>query len=179
MKSITLIYASRDGQTEKISQTLHDHLQAAGVSCTLLAVQDCDAQTLDNADLVVLGAPIRYGKHLPVMVNFIRQHRSVIDRKSSAFFSVNLTARKAHRNTPETSNYTKKLFAQLGWQPDEADVFAGKLDYPRYRFFDKLMIRFIMWLTKGPTHPHTVQEFTDWQRVAAFSTRLQKLAEND
>ena len=48
-------------------------------------------------------------------------------------------------------------------------MFAGKLDYPRYGFFDRQMIRFIMLMTKGPTDPAAVVEFTDWQRVEAFA----------
>ncbi len=47
-------------------------------------------------------------------------------------------------------------------------MFAGKLDYPKYGPFDRFMIRFIMWITKGPTDPTTVVEFTDWQQVEAF-----------
>lgn len=34
---------------------------------------------------------------------------------------------------------------------------------------DRMVIRFIMWMTKGPTHPDAVVEFTDWARVEAFA----------
>lgn len=176
MKNLIIVYASHDGQTQKISNALGAHLRETGVSAKIIAVEDCTEAMLADSDIIVFGAPIRYGKHLPVMVNFLQQHRTVIDDKITAFFSVNLTARKAHRNTPKTSNYTKKLFKQLDWQPDEADVFAGKIDYSAYGFFDTLMIRFIMWMTKGPTDPNTVQEFTDWQRVTTFAKRLASLA---
>jgi menaquinone-dependent protoporphyrinogen oxidase len=30
------------------------------------------------------------------------------------------------------------------------------------------MIRFIMWMTHGPTDPTAVVEFTDWEQVEAF-----------
>jgi menaquinone-dependent protoporphyrinogen oxidase len=30
------------------------------------------------------------------------------------------------------------------------------------------MIRFIMWMTKGPTDPNTITEFTDWNKVEEF-----------
>jgi menaquinone-dependent protoporphyrinogen oxidase len=30
------------------------------------------------------------------------------------------------------------------------------------------MIRFIMWMTKGPTDPDTNIEFTDWNQVEEF-----------
>jgi menaquinone-dependent protoporphyrinogen oxidase len=37
---------------------------------------------------------------------------------------------------------------------------------------DRTMIRFIMWMTKGPTDPTAVVEFTDWSRVEAFGAQL-------
>lgn len=177
MKKITLIYASHDGHTQTVSKAIQAHLQTAGVDCSVVWVKECEVQCLVDSDIVVCGAPIRYGKHLPEMVDFIQQNRKLLDNKITAFFSVNLTARKAHRSTPETNNYLKKFFMQLGWQPNVTEVFAGKLNYPQYRFFDKLMIRFIMWVTKGPTVPTTVHTFTDWQRVELFATRLQNIAQ--
>jgi menaquinone-dependent protoporphyrinogen oxidase len=51
-------------------------------------------------------------------------------------------------------------------------VFAGKIDYQRYGFFDRQMIRLIMWLTKGPTDPMACVEFTDWSDVERFAQRV-------
>jgi len=51
-------------------------------------------------------------------------------------------------------------------------VFGGKIDYPKYGFVDKTMIRFIMWMTKGPTDPNSVTEFTDWDAVEALGHRI-------
>ena len=66
----------------------------------------------------------------------------------------------------------RKFLTKTPWQPNLIDVFAGKLDYPRYTFFDRLMIRFIMLMTKGPTDPTAIVEFTDWQRVEAFARKV-------
>lgn len=175
MKKVAIIYASHDGQTKKICQTIRQQLSDVDVNAACLQVEDCDAQTIAQFDVLIFGAAIRYGKHLPPMVRYLQRHLQLLNGKQTAFFSVNLTARKANRNTPETSNYIKKMLAKLDWQPDELDVFAGKLSYPQYRFFDKHMIRFIMWLTKGETDLNTVKEYTDWDRVSAFSTRLAAL----
>jgi menaquinone-dependent protoporphyrinogen oxidase len=38
------------------------------------------------------------------------------------------------------------------------------------------MIRFIMWMTKGPTDPKAVVEFTDWSRVEAFGDEVAQMA---
>lgn len=172
MKKIAIIYASHDGHTHKICRVIAEQL--AG-EADLLNVEDCDSQTIADYDLLVFGAAIRYGKHLKPMVNYLQAHRERLSNQQTAFFSVNLTARKPHRNTPETSNYIKKLLKQLDWQPDAVDVFAGKLNYPQYRFFDKHIIRFIMWLTQGDTDLSTVKEYTDWQRVSDFAEQLEVL----
>jgi menaquinone-dependent protoporphyrinogen oxidase len=37
------------------------------------------------------------------------------------------------------------------------------------------MIRLIMWMTKGPTDPSTVIEFTDWQKVDAFGQLISEM----
>ncbi len=37
------------------------------------------------------------------------------------------------------------------------------------------MIRFIMWLTKGPTQPDACVDFTDWQAVEAFAARIDRM----
>lgn len=178
MKKTAIVYASHDGQTLKICETIKEHLRTLGIHADLLNVGECDNHTVANYDVLVFGSSIRYGKHLQPMRLYLSQHLQALKTKQTAFFSVNLTARKANRNTPETSNYIKKLMAKLDWQPTELDVFAGKLDYPRYRFLDRHMIRFIMWVTKGDTAPNTVKEYTDWDRVHAFSKRLAQLIQS-
>ena len=50
-----------------------------------------------------------------------------------------------------------------------------KIDYPSYTFFDRFMIRFIMWMTKGPTDPKGTFEFTDWAKVDEFGYMVTKL----
>ena len=55
------------------------------------------------------------------------------------------------------------------------EVFAGKLDYKKYPFFDRIMIQFIMWMTKGPTNSDAEIEYTNWDRVTEFGNRLKKL----
>ena len=51
-------------------------------------------------------------------------------------------------------------------------VFAGRVDYPNYGFFDKYAIKFIMFLTKGPTDTSKSYEFTDWDRVDQFAKEI-------
>ena len=66
----------------------------------------------------------------------------------------------------------RKFLRQISWCPRELAVFAGKIDYPRYDFWDRQIIRFIMWLTGGPTERDAVVDFTDWRQVEAFARRV-------
>jgi menaquinone-dependent protoporphyrinogen oxidase len=65
-----------------------------------------------------------------------------------------------------------KFFKSIDWTPTLVEVFAGKLDYKKYPFFDRIMIQFIMWMTKGPTNKDAEIEYTNWNRVDDFSVRL-------
>ena len=58
------------------------------------------------------------------------------------------------------------------WNPKKIGVFAGKIDYPKYGFFDKHIIRFIMWLTGGPTDIKQTYVFTNWKKIDDFCKEL-------
>lgn len=166
-----ILYLTRDGQTKKIAERIASQL----TDCTLINLRDqavVSATNFANFDQIVIGASIRYGHFDPLLEQFIAQHSALLNNKKSAFFSVNLTARKANRNTPETNTYTRKLLARIAWKPTLVEVFAGALFYPRYGWFDRMMIRFIMKITKGDTDTSREYEYTDWQKVDYFTHLL-------
>ena len=94
------------------------------------------------------------------------------EKKNTSFFTVNVVARKKEKNTPDTNPYMKKFLELSGWKPDNLGVFAGKIDYPKYGFFDRQIIRLIMYITKGPTDTSQTYEFTDWKKVEEFATEV-------
>ena len=170
---VTLIlYSTVDGHTRKICERIGGVLTAAGHEVTLAKIEEAGNLDLSAYGMIVIGASIRYGKHRPSVVEFVQTNLAVLDSRPNAFFTVNIVARKPEKNRPETNPYLRKFLQKTDWQPKLLDVFAGRLDYPSYRPFDRMMIRFIMRLTKGPTDPATVVEFTDWQRVDAFAHKI-------
>lgn len=123
-------------------------------------------------DAIVIGASVKHGKHQPAVLDFIRRHQTLLESRPSALFSVNLVARKPNRNTPQTNTYLQRLLAQSPWKPKMLAVFAGELDYSRYSAIDKHMMRFVMWLNKGPTDLSTKVQFTDWKEVERFAAKV-------
>lgn len=172
MSKILLLYSTVDGHTLKICRRLQQLAEQAGHAVTLAELPARGGMPLEPFDRIVVGASIRYGKHRPRVAEFMRAHRAILERKPSAFFSVNIVARKPGKDTPETNPYVRKFLRQIGWRPRQVAVFAGMLDYPRYGFWDRQVIRFIMFLTRGPTDPASVVEFTDWKQVEDFGQRI-------
>ncbi|MDD5479598.1 menaquinone-dependent protoporphyrinogen IX dehydrogenase [Rhodoferax sp.] len=165
---VLLLYSTINGHTLHICERLEQVIQGLGHKTTLKAMAQAQQLEVAQFDRVVIGASIRYGHHRPNVKAFIDQHCSALQSRPSAFFSVNVVARKPHKATPQGNPYARKFLQSLAWQPDLAAVFAGKLDYPSYDFFDRQMIRLIMWVTHGPTDPSAVVEFTDWAQVETF-----------
>ena len=133
-----------------------------------------DAKNIDISQFqrIIIGASIRYGKHKDDLYDFIDSNIDQISVKENAFFSVNVVARKPEKNSPHTNPYMKKFLIKTSWKPNTLAVFAGKIDYPKYNFIDKHMIRFIMWITKGPTDTKNTYEYTDWAKVDEFATKV-------
>ena len=168
MSNILIIYSTTDGHTVKICQRLIQVLEQSGHKTTLVSVTAADGLDLVPFDKIVIGASIRYGKHSPLVAEFINRNEPVLDSLPNAFFSVNVVARKPEKSTPATNPYLRKFLKKITWKPKNLAVFAGKIDYPRYNSFDRFMIRLIMWMTRGPTDPNSVIEFTNWKQVEEF-----------
>ncbi|MFC3396845.1 menaquinone-dependent protoporphyrinogen IX dehydrogenase [Brenneria rubrifaciens] len=174
MKAL-ILFSSTDGQTRVIASYIANTLKGR-VECdviNLLRAHDID---LTNYDRILIGASVRYGRFHPAVNQFIRQNLSFLQHVPSAFFSVNLTARKPEKRSIQTNAYTRKFLLSSPWQPDLCGVFAGALRYPRYRWFDRVMIQLIMRMTGGETDSSKEIEYTDWQQVTQFAQAFGQLA---
>ena len=171
MKKTLIIYSTTDGQTKRICDRIIDFSKNKS-DTTLFAIENAFQIDLAPFSKIIIGASIRYGKHNPLVFEFIKLNKEELEKKSTAFFTVNVVARKKEKNLPETNPYMKKFLELSGWQPNKLAVFAGRIDYPSYRFFDRLIIRFIMFITKGPTDVTQTYEFTDWKKVERFAKEV-------
>lgn len=172
MKEVLFVYSTTDGHTRRICERLAREVQGGGRAARVMPLPDCGAADIEACGSVVVGASIRYGKHKPEVAAFVERHRTAIEARPNAFFSVNVVARKPGKDVPEGNPYLQKFLRRIAWKPQRLAVFAGRLDYPSLGTLDRLVIRFIMWMTRGPTDPSAVVEFTDWARVDAFGREL-------
>lgn len=172
MATTALIYSTHDGQTLKICQRVAQAIESAGNQVQLLSLEQANVIDWQGIEQVIIGASIRYGHLNKALYRFIEKNKEHISQRDNGFFCVNLTARKPDKNTPQTNAYMKKFLTLSPWQPRHQAVFAGALLYSRYGLFDKFMIRLIMKITGGETDTSKDIEYTDWQKVDDFSTKL-------
>ena len=166
MKNI-FIYSSSNGQSLKICETLNEEKESL-----ILNIDRLNSVNLDNFDQIIIGASVKYGDHNKKIYNFVKNNKILLKRKKTVFFSVNATARKSEKNKPNTNPYITKFLKKTNWKPDHIGVFAGKIDFPNYNFLEKYIIKFIMWITNGPTDTAKTYEFTDWDAVKKFSREI-------
>ncbi|USD41124.1 menaquinone-dependent protoporphyrinogen IX dehydrogenase [Vibrio sp. SCSIO 43135] len=171
MKALFL-YSSREGQTKKILHYIEEELSE--FECEVVDLHSVDRVDFTQYDRVLIGASIRYGHLNKKLYQFIENNIEQLKQNKVAFFCVNLTARKEDqgKDTPEGSAYIKTFLTKSAWQPELIGVFAGALYYPRYKWFDRVMIRFIMTMTGGETDTSKEVEYTNWKKVSLFAKKF-------
>lgn len=164
---ILILYSSREGQTKKISEFMANHF-GSNVKVSPLDL------TLDisDFDMLIIGASIRYGHFNSLLYQFVEKNAVLLNKKKTAFFGVNLTARKEGKDDPETNVYVRKFLQRVEWNPNFKAVFAGALFYPRYKIWDRLAIKLIMKITGGEIDTSKEIEYTDWNKVKKFVDQL-------
>ena len=174
MFDFLIIYSTTDGHTKIICERIKNFLNDGNL-VELLSLEDAKKVDLSNFKKIIIGASIRYGKHSKELYKFINLNKNILDQKKNAFFSVNVVARKPEKNTPDTNPYIKKFLKKTTWKPKILAVFAGKVDYPNYNFLNKMIIKFIMYITNGPTNTDQSYEFTNWADIRSFVSQIDSI----
>jgi len=170
------LYSSREGQTKKILNVIKGEF--AEFECEVVDLHTLHHELdFSQYERVLIGASIRYGHLNKKLYQFIEHNLGQLEQSKVAFFCVNLTARKEDqgKDTPEGSAYIRTFLKKSPWQPKLIGVFAGALYYPRYGFFDKMMIKLIMTLTGGETDTNKEVEYTNWEKVSLFAQKFKEL----
>ena len=97
MARIMILYSTTDGHTVKICQRIESVLKQSGHDVSIKNLNEADAGDLAVSEKVVIGASIRYGKHQQAVFDFIEKYQAELESKPSAFFTVNVVARKPEK----------------------------------------------------------------------------------
>jgi menaquinone-dependent protoporphyrinogen oxidase len=178
MTSVLVIYMSRQGHTARVARRLCEAIGEAGGSGSMMDVREAAHEGVDwnRHDVIVLGAPVLYGTYHKDFLSFVAANREQLERKPNSFFNVSVVARTPAKATVSGNRYLQKFLELSAWRPKDLKVIAGKVDYPSWPWYERVMIQMIMKMTGGPTDPRAVIDYTDWNDVRAYGEHLLELA---
>jgi menaquinone-dependent protoporphyrinogen oxidase len=176
MANVLVIFATREGQTEKIARRMAGVLEAKGHRVDL---RDADRSSRDldlgRYQAIFVGSPVRVGSYLRSILRFVEAQREALDRVPSAFFSISLAVAHHDNGRPnqdgraETMRVVEKLTRKTGWTPARVGLIAGALQYSKYNFLIRFMMRRISAHAGGDTDSSRDYEYTDWPAVDRFA----------
>lgn len=177
VKKILVLFATREGQTEKVALHIGTHLRDAGAEVQL--VNAADLTSLANIepagyDHLVFGASMHAGGIEKELVDFVNRHQGTIEHAARSFFLVLLSAATSDPQLREKwlLDARKKMDEQLQVSFDEVEMIAGALKYSKYPLPLKWLMRQIARKAGSDTDISRDYEYTDWQQVARYAQKL-------
>jgi len=175
---LPVFYATTEGQTRRVAETLATTLRSKGFESCAVDLTSRDADSIDWSDVrgVVVGGSIHAGRHQRQVESFVKRNAAELNQRPSAFFSVSLSAGSANVSETEAARQlAEALPRKLGWHPDTVVCFAGRLAYTRYGFLKRLIMKSIARRHGAPTDVSRDYEFTNWDAVRGLAEHVAAL----
>ena len=171
---ILIVYGSSEGQTEKIARHIAQAMDQFGHQAVVHSLKNpATAIRVEDFQGVIVGAPVRMGKHPGYVVKFVRQQLAALRRLPNAFFSVCMAAYDpSHPGRQETQQYITNFLQHTGWTPDQTASFAGAVAYTKYSFLVRWVMKSIAKRKTLSTDTSRDHEYTDWHQVDQFAQEL-------
>ena len=177
MQRVLILFATKEGQTQKVATRIFEHFENAGVIGHLVNAADSSAVKqidLDSFDLLVFGASMHAGGLERELVDFVNTNAHQIEKQARSFFLVLLSAatRDSALKDESLADARLKMQRQLSVQFDDTEMIAGALAYSKYSFPLKWVMRRIAAKAGEGTDMSHDYEYTDWLQVERYANRL-------
>jgi len=179
MKTVGVLYATREGHTQRIAEHVAADLRMRGLHPEVENLRDrAGAISLTNYSGVILAASVHAGSHESEMVKFVKANRSALEDMPTAFLSVTLSEAGAERPdaTPlehaqfvaDVEKMIHAFFEETGWRTERVKPVAGALLYTRYNVLLRFLMKHIARKSGGSTDTSRDHIYTDWQALDQF-----------
>jgi menaquinone-dependent protoporphyrinogen oxidase len=178
---LLLLYASSEGQTERIANRIADQMRELGCRVHLTDLRDAP-RSLSPADfdIAIVAGSIHLGNYRRDLLRWIRRYRDELRSRPAAFLSVSLTASQTGDHDREIlAEYIDIMIRKTGWHPPAVHHVAGALRYTKYGPLKRWFMSRIARERGHPTDTSRDHEFTDWTDLAAWVAAFVRDAAND
>jgi menaquinone-dependent protoporphyrinogen oxidase len=155
---ILVVVESRHGATREIAGALAQRLVAAGLSVTVAAPDECE---VIDADVVVIGSAVYFGKWLKPALRFIDDHAAELANRPVWLFSSGPLDDDPHSPEGIDDDYAAELTARA--QADAHHIFPGRLDRTGLGPIEKL-------IASSVDAPEG--DFRDWSNVRSWADEI-------
>ena len=155
--SVLLAYATRFESTQEVAETVAAALREAGLKVDLRLMRQ--VESLDQYEVVVLGAAIYNAKWHADAHQFLAQHQEALMQRPVAIFTLGPLSNSAAAMRNSRRQLDREL-AKYPWlKPVAVEIFAGKYDpsKPGLSFFERLL---------------PARDYRDWAAIRAWASAL-------
>ena len=161
---LLILYGTIEGHTEKIARFLARAAVEHHIRPTLSDA--ASTPSLRSYDAVIIAASIHAGQYKNDIVDFVKEHSDQLNAVPSVFYSVGLSIVSGDQKVVAQLHEMTALFLEvMKWKPIVVEQIGGALQYSKYGFFKKLLIRSIMKKAGGDTDTSRDYEYTDWEAL--------------
>ncbi len=181
-KNVLIVYGSRFGCTEEVSQKIAEILQTEGITTQVVDLQktrEREWPSPEEFDGVLIGSGIKIMKWTKEPRNFLEKHGKEFSGRENVLglFVCCLSAvtDKEHAR----KEYLEKIMEKIGVTADICDAFGGVLDFSessRMGFLNKKMLKTA---AKGMQKDMGLEidengknDFRDWDQIQDFAERF-------
>lgn len=176
MKAL-VIYGTRYGTAEEISERIKDILQEEKVDVDLINSDDKKKVQVEDYDLVVAGSGIKMGKWTKNTLNFLKKNRKELSNRKVALF-VSCGAANEEKNKAEAQEkYLDNVAANyLDTKPIATGLFGGVYDPSAdhglmYKLVKRNIEKEMIKMGQDPTKKH---DYRDWDAIKQWTINLTK-----
>ena len=174
-KPVAVLYGASSSHTLAIAERVKGNLHANGVPAESHNLEGLKAIDLKRYAAAALLAPVHQGKHAQSVVDFVKSHRTELERTPVAFISIALSETGDVVNPVAPGQFEgdvqiapNPLFAETGWRPMRVKSFAGAISYTRYNFFVRIAMKLLAGKEGAARNASRGYDHTDWSALDVF-----------
>jgi menaquinone-dependent protoporphyrinogen oxidase len=177
MSKFLIVYASKQGQTQKIALSISEHLKIHGCRSETFNIKDLPKNLeLEDYNAIIIGASVHASGYSRKLYKWLKTNAKILSLKPTAFYSVCLgILQNEHKVSRAEQKIMEDLFKKTHWSPESSTIFAGALTYSKYNWLIKRVMRNIARKAGFETDMSKDYEYTDWNAVKHFTDRFSSI----
>lgn len=170
--NLTIIFATIEGHTGKISRFVRTVLEQEGHEVRVYDTDQPAPVTLEGCDGVILLAPVHERRHPQLFEATVTALADALNDLPTLMLSVSLNA-AFDEGLEEAQDYLDEMKMRTGLAPTREMLLAGAVKTERYDYFASQVVKMVVLRGKDYDPTKGSHEFTDWDalrdQVLAFA----------